>query len=410
MEALNIMNKKCLGELIKYSTDTINKNLIKIENYISTDNMLQNKEGIGGLSSFPPSENVRKIDKGDILLSNIRPYLKKIYFNEQLGGCSSDVLVLRKITDEIDHKYLYYYLFQESFFDYFVNTSKGKGTKMPRGNKDAIIKFPVEFPSLKEQKSIVHKLSLIDKKIKINNEINKKIEDMAQALYYQWFVSFEFPNENGNPYKTNDGEMVKSKLGMIPKGWVVKRMEDACLKINSGGTPSKKESDYYGGNVLWSRTQELNDNFINDSEIKITEKGLKNSSAKIFPINSVLLAIYASPTVGRLGISGKELSFNQATCGFVADEGQYSFEMLYLYLKYKRKYFNSNASGTQQKNLSVGFLKELDIIIPTNNVLLNFKSIIEPAFKMIKNNQKENERLKKIRDTLLPYLMGGKLK
>lgn len=181
-------NEVKLGDIAEYANERIEISELNITNYTSTENMLPNKGGKTLASSLPPKGNVMKVSKGQTLISNIRPYFKKIWFADAEGGCSSDVLVF-KLKNEIYEKYFYYHLSQDSFFDYVMAGSKG--TKMPRGDKQQIMMYSFKLPPLQEQKIIANILSTIDEKIETNNQINKKLEEMAQAIFKQWFVDFE---------------------------------------------------------------------------------------------------------------------------------------------------------------------------------------------------------------------------
>jgi type I restriction enzyme S subunit len=190
-----------VGELVKlkevayYIKEKISVFKLSEENYISTDNILQNKMGITNAVSLPPKDSkVTNYVKDDILISNIRPYLKKIWFSDRKGGCSADVLALR-INDKHYPKFIYYALHDDNFFDYVMQGVKG--TKMPRGDKEQIIYFETPKLEYTDQQKIASVLSALDAKIELNNKINSELEAMAKTLYDYWFVQFDFPNEEG---------------------------------------------------------------------------------------------------------------------------------------------------------------------------------------------------------------------
>ena len=145
-----------------------------------------------------------------------------------------------------------------------------------------------------------------------------------------------------------------------------------------------------------------------ESDRTLTINGLNSSSAKLFPAYTVVMAIYAAPTVGRLGILNQEAAFNQAALGFVAKE-EVGYEFIYLLLKFLRDDFNNLANGAAQQNLNVGLVKNYKILMPLIESLRNFKSLMKPIFESIKNNQLENNFLTNLRDTLLPKLISGEL-
>jgi type I restriction enzyme S subunit len=316
---------------------------------------------------------------------------------------SVDTMFWSKIKqDLVLPKYLYYTLKTYNLAELNV------GSAVPSLTTEVLNKVIISIPDKNTQTSIAEILSSLDDKIELNNKINQELEDLAQTLFKRWFIDFEFPNENGDPYKSSGGEMVDSELGEIPKGWRVSEIETLCKKMNSGGTPSTKRDDYYNGDILWYSTKELQDEFLFASDRTITVAGLENSSAKIFPVNTVVMAIYAAPTVGRLGILTKEASFNQAALGFVAIN-EIGYEYLFLLLKYLREDLNNLANGAAQQNLNVRIVKEYKTIVPSKGTLDDFQHIINPIFKTIKNNQEEHQELTRLRETLLPKLISGEL-
>lgn len=168
-----------IREVANYVNEKMRVRDISIYEYVSTENMLVNKGGIVKATILPSKGNITKYCPGDVLLSNIRPYFKKIWLAKNEGGCSTDVLVIRA-KQEMDSTFLYYCLSQDKFFDYVVAVSRG--TKMPRGDKNAILEFFIPKPHLKEQKIVAKVLSVLDSKIELNQQMNKNLESIAQAL------------------------------------------------------------------------------------------------------------------------------------------------------------------------------------------------------------------------------------
>lgn len=173
-------------------------------------------------------------------------------------------------------------------------TSMSSMTTRASLNNSMLSSITIKVPPLKIQERISEVLFSITEKIKTNNQINQTLEEMAQAIFKHWFVDFEFPNENGEPYKSSGGKFVESELGMIPEGWYLKPIQDVCERITSGGTPSRKVDEYYKGDILWLKTKELTDGFIFDTEEKVTIEAVNNSSAKLFPAHTVLIAMYGA--------------------------------------------------------------------------------------------------------------------
>ena len=182
---------KELKETASYITEKISLVEINLNNFISTENMLPEKGGITVASSLPKVGKVTQFREGDILFSNIRTYFKKFWLAKFSGGCSNDVLVIRK-KSSINNKYLYYYLSQDNFFEFTVLTSKG--TKMPRGDKNSIMSYEINIPPSLEQSAIAKILSSLDTKIELNHKIRENLEATGLALFNKWFNADDIPD------------------------------------------------------------------------------------------------------------------------------------------------------------------------------------------------------------------------
>ena len=380
-----------LGDIIDIISKKTPIENATLENYISTENMINDFGGVQNAEKLPTTNTVNAFVENDILFSNIRTYFKKVWHAKFDGTVSQDVLTFRA-KENIISKFLYYILCNPEFTEYTVLTSKG--AKMPRGDKDAIRNFEIQLPQLPEQKAIASVLSSLDDKIDLLHQQNQTLEALAETLFRQWFIE----------------RCPEPVEGEAKEDWEDCTIEDLCIKINSGGTPSTKIDSYYNGNINWYSTKELNDNYLFSSNSKITQEGLDNSSAKIFPAGTVVIAIYAAPTVGRLGILTEDSAFNQAACGLVANDKICSKEFLYLYLKNQRVELNLMASGSAQQNLNVGKIKSYPCFIPDSIIMEKFKFQVEPLFSKILDNSKQIQTLTKLRDTLLPKLMSGEVR
>ncbi|MFI3730830.1 restriction endonuclease subunit S [Vagococcus fluvialis] len=390
-----------LSEISKYVTDKIDVESISISQYISTENMLEGKKGITTIEKLPNVKRVTAFKKKDILISNIRPYFKKIWFAEFDGGCSSDVLVFRA-SDVVTSEFLFTLLLQDTFFDQMVLSSKG--TKMPRGDKKAIMNLEFYIPNLIIQNKISQILFNIKEKIELNNQIIDTLEEMASTLFKRWFVDFEFPDENGNPYKSSGGKMIDSELGEIPEEWEVTTLKNFSVNMKSGGTPSRKIEEYWEeGTIPWIKTKEINNNYIISSEEKITNLGLVNSSAKMIKPNSILIAMYGT-TAGQLGFLTFPSSTNQACCSVESDFPMYTF----LLLKNKQEYIKSLATGSAQQNLSKKILEEIKIVVAENELLIKFEDKCNFT-KYINSLSLENEKIENIKNSLIPKLLSGEI-
>ncbi|WP_436871670.1 restriction endonuclease subunit S [Mammaliicoccus sciuri] len=398
-----------LGELIEYRNEKLLIENVSLENYISTENLLPNRNGKQNAEKLPNTKSVKKYYENDILISNIRPYFKKIWQAEIPGGASNDVLILNSCSNNTTNDYLYYYLSQDKFFDYMTQTAKG--TKMPRGDKKAILGYEIKVPNIKHiQNYIVNLGKNIDKKIETNKKIIANLEDLSETLFKRWFVDFEFLDENGNPYKSSGGEMIDSELGEIPEGWSLGNFENLG-KIVGGGTPSKKVSEYYTKQkeIPWITPKDLSKNkntYIYHGEQDITELGLNKSSAKLINKDSVLFSSRAP--IGYIAIAGQEVTTNQGFKSIEVDKNINPYYVFFL-LKYKLPIIEQTASGSTFKEISSKGMKSIPIILPIIETINKYGNIVESYFEKIKILEKENQKLIQLRDTLLPKLMSGEI-
>lgn len=260
--------------------------------------------------------------------------------------------------------------------------------------KLSTIKFLV--PPLQTQKRIASILSAYDDLIENNQKHIKLLEEAAQRLYKEWFVDLRFPGHEN--VKIVDG---------VPEGWKIKKIEELADTM-SGGTPTRSHEEYYSsGEILWLKTKELNDGFIFDTEEKITEAGLKNSSAKLFEKGCIILAMYGA-TIGRLGISSVTMCCNQACCVLKIKE-IFLFEYVYLWLVNNREMLISRGRGSAQSNLSQELIKQIEVRIPSDGVLIKFSNVVDKLLKNKEILEKQISSLREARDRLLPKLMSGEI-
>lgn len=386
-----------LQDICSYVKTKVETSNYSIEDYISTENMLPEKGGITVASSFP-SGKVTEFQENDILISNIRPYFKKIWKADRRGCCSNDVLCIRA-NNNVDAEFLYYLLSQDLFFAYVM--SGANGSKMPRGDKQQIMNWEIELPSEKEdQRRIASILSSLDRKIELNNKINADLEEMAQAIFKNWFVDFE-------PFK--DGKFVDSELGMIPEGWKVGRADD-FYQINIGKTPPRKEHKCFSTNPadkIWVSIANMGNSgiFISDSSEYLTKEAVDRHNIIMVPRNTILLSFKL--TVGRVAIADKELTTNEAIARFILSDDKY-MEYLYLYLKN----FDYNSLGSTSSiatAVNSKTIKGMQMLQPSDKIIDAFHIQVNPIFEKIRSLTKESSRLSLLRDTLLPRLMSGEL-
>lgn len=308
-------------------------------------------------------------------------------------------------NEKVDSLFLYYILkYNKERIE-----AMGSGTTFKEVSGAVMKNVEISLPSLEEQSRIAGILGAIDDKIENNRRINTNLELQAQALYKQWFVDFEFPNEEGKPYKSLGGKMVDSELGPLPDGWCVGKLEDLG-DIIGGGTPSKAVAEYYTKNdIAWITPKDLSVShlkFTAKGETDITELGYKNSSAKIMPRGSVLFSSRAP--IGYVSIAKNDICTNQGFKSVVPNNGYTAF--VYYFLLSNTENIESKATGSTFKEASGALMKSLELVIPSEDILDKFENIMSPIFESQEKFEAENETLAILRDTLLPKLMNGEIK
>lgn len=260
-----------------------------------------------------------------------------------------------------------------------------------------LARLRIEMPPKWYQDRVAGILSAYDNLIEVNNKRIKVLEQIAENLYKEWFVRFRFPGHEKADFENG-----------IPKGWRRGRISE-FYTTSSGGTPSRELDEYYvDGTIPWIKTGELQDCLLIDTEERITEVAVKKSSAKFFPKDSVLMAMYGV-NIGMLAYSTMDATCNQACCVF-RDKGNISTKhYLFQRLKSIRDYLLLISFGAAQQNLSQDLIKRVRIVMPDEETVIRFEQKIEPLYNEIKHLLKANACLIRQRDLLLPRLMSGKL-
>lgn len=366
---------------------------INYESYISTENMIKDKGGVTIASSLPDSKTASAYSPNDILLSNIRPYFRKIWYADKNGSCSNDVLVVRA-DEDIDSKFLYYVLSDNNFFNYDTVTSKG--TKMPRGTQTAIMKYLVPDINVGKQRKIADILSAYDNLIENNNKRIKLLEQMAENLYKEWFVRFRFPGYEDMGFENG-----------IPMGWKIKRIKDFGQVI-TGKTPSTEISSNYGDKYLFIKTPDMHDNmYVIDSSEKLSEHGNDVQKLKKLPRWSIMVSCIG--TGGVVSINSKEAHTNQQINSIVLHD-ENNIEWLFFVCKSLKTTIEMfGATGSTMTNLSKGKFENLKILEPNLELIDKYHMYTYDIFKEVEKLMYSNENLIKQRDLLLPRLMSGKL-
>jgi len=300
------------------------------------------------------------------------------------------------------------------FISYFLSTLNFHAyidkAAVPGVNRNHIHMARVSVPAIPEQKRIASILKSLDDKIELNNAINKNLEEMAQALFKRWFVDFEFPNENGEPYKTSGGEFEESELGLIPKGWRVDRVSN-FFDVSIGKTPPRKEAECFSFNnedIKWLSISDMGKNgvyILNTSEY-LTKEAIKKYKVKIIPKNTVVLSFKL--TVGRVSILNFDMATNEAIAHFNTTDNSL-VEYTYLYLS-QFNYESIGSTSSIAKAVNSKTIKAMIFLMPDKNIINKFRKCISCTFDVIHKNQEETQFLINLRDTLLPKLMSGEIR
>jgi type I restriction enzyme S subunit len=393
------MNKQMLlSKAAAYSDERIKSANIERKDFVTTDSMLQNKGGINHSVTLPKG-NLISFRKGDILVGNIRPYLKKIWYANRNGGCSPDVLVIRAKLG-IDTRFLYYTLIRDDFFNHMMKGAKG--TKMPRGDKSQIMRFEIPELDINNQNQIASFLSLLDAKVEINNRINEELQSMARCIYDYWFVQFDFPDKNGKPYKSSGGTMVWNEelKREIPEGWEVKELQliAECImgqspkgesyNQNGIGTPLLNGPADYENGALKGRTY-------------------TTEPTRLCQKNDLVLCIRA--TIGNLVYSEKVFCLGRGVAAVRAYDKRLS-ELIFYLLIQEIERFKVQATGSIIIGITKDDLIESKCLLPNDELINSFHNLIKPKFDKIRINIQENQKLTELRDWLLPMLMNGQVK
>ena len=366
------LGMKCeLGAICTYRKGRIEVSKLNQTTYISTENMLPNKCGIVSSSNLPNTLTTQEFQPNDVLVSNIRPYFKKIWLAKYCGGCSNDVLVFTANKD-VDPIFLYYVLSDDTFFSYATATAKG--TKMPRGDRTSIMQYSVPEYDLSTQKKISAILGSLDDKIRLNNKINENLQQQAQALFKSWFIDF-------TPFD-----------GIKPDNWFKYFLGDVT-QMSAGGDKPKVTSV--------TKSEEC--------PYPIYSNGLENEGlygytnrAKIF-VESVTVS--ARGTIGFVCLRHFPYVPIVRLITLVPDEAFLSAKYLYLYLKQ----LNITGTGTTQQQLTVPDFRKTEILIPDKTTMGKFTGLVAPLFGKIWANENENVQLSSLRDAILPKLMSGEI-
>ena len=388
-------NKEYFGNDCLFITPTDYKNCNK---YISNSERGISLLGIEKLKN-------RLLPEGSVMVTCIAT-MGKVLINKLPAITNQQINSIIVDNKKFSADFIYYLLIHNS------NKIKSivSGSAVPILNKKDFSNLIFEIPPLTEQKRIASILSSFDDKIELNNKTNKILEEMAQTIFEEWFINFNFPNANGKPYKKSGGEMIGSELGGIPKGWKIDIISN-LFNVTIGKTPPRKEIECFSKNykdIKWVSISDMGNSglFIVDTSEYLTPEAIKKYNVNVVPKNTVILSFKL--TIGRVSITSEDMTTNEAIAHFNSDNN-FINEYLYFYLKnFNYRVLGNTSSIAEAINSKI--IKSIKIIIPKDDILNKYHNIVFDMFKKIRNNQIENQKLSGIRDSLLPKLMAGAIR
>jgi len=341
--------------------------------------------------------------QGDVLMSVRAPV-------GDLNIAPSDLCIgrgLASLRSKVGSNYFIYYSLKHSIANL---QRQGAATTYSSVNKDIINEFDVIVPNNDNSWDLIAKfLFNIDKKIELNNKLNQQLEDMAKFLYDYWFVQFDFPDENGKPYKSTGGKMVWNDevKREIPAGWEVVDLCKLENNVVTGKTPSTSNKEYYGNEIPFITIGDIRGNMhITDTEIKLSVKGADSQKNKYIPAGSLCVTCIASP--GLIGFS-TELSQTNQQINSVVIKNKENKTYLYFALKDYFKYSPGAKAGNTFANMNKGDFESIKLISPPKELKIEFEETVRPSVDQLENNSKQNYYLAQLRDWLLPLLMNGQV-
>lgn len=402
---LGNISEMCLGKMLDEK-----KNKGNLAPYLANINVRWGSFDLSNLNQmrFEESEQERYgLKYGDLVICEGGEPGRCAIWKDEIPGMKIQKALHRvRVNDCYSNQFVYYRLLLAGRTGELAKHFIGSTIKHLTGIGLRQVEF--SCPSFVEQQKIAGVLSALDAKIDCNNRINAELEAMAKTLYDYWFVQFDFPDENGKPYKSSGGKMVYNPTlkREIPAGWEESNVL-AVADLLGGGTPTKKKPEYWNGDIpFFTPTDAEGVIFKFATADYITEEGLKNSSTKLFGKNTVFIT--ARGSVGKLVLAGVDMAMNQSCYALRAKLG-ISHTYLFFLAKELINHLEVKSSGSVFDSIVSNDIEFTYLAIPETAIVEKFAAIAEPAFERIAINTLENHHLAKLRDWLLPMLMNGQV-
>jgi len=371
-----------------------------------------------------------RFQSGDTLMARITPCLEngKVaqYSDQERTGFafgSTEFIVIRGRPKFTDTNYAYYLTKWNEVQDYAIGQMTGTSGRQ-RVPAESLNHLIVPVPPLPEQRAIAHILGTLDDKIELNRKMNETLEAMARAIFKAWFVDFEpvrakmegrwqrgqsLPGLPAQLYDLFPDRLVDSELGEIPEGWEISPFAEN-VEIIGGGTPKTSVAEYWDGEIPWFSVVDApfsSDLWVMNTEKKITEEGLKNSSTKVLPIGSTIVS--ARGTVGRIALVGKPMAMNQscyALRGKTGTQGTFNYYTTRALIEILKQHVHGSVFDTITRDTLAG----VKVVVPPGQLAEIFEANVGPFLQQIRTTLLESQTISSIRDKLLPKLISGNLR
>ena len=365
----------------------------------------------------------KSIKNDDILFSEIRPQNKRYALvnvdNPKKYVASTKLMVLRKINNDVNLEYFYYWLTNENFLKLLQSRAENRICSFPQITFDLLGEYNVPIPSLEVQTKIANMLKSIDSKIENNNKINTELEEMSKTIYDYWFLQFEFPNEEGNPYKSSGGKMVWNEelKREIPEGWEVGCFKDIISELECGNRPKGGIKDGINDGIPSIGAENIISigKYDFSSEKYIPQEYFNSLKKGIVKSNDVL--IYKDGAgIGHVSMAKNKFPYEKCAVNshvFIVRSKYNNLYQNYIYLTLEKDYIKKILINLSMKAAQPGLnqpnIESIPIIIPTKNIIKEFNKSIDMMFDKIFMNANENKEMTSLRDFLLPLLMNGQV-
>lgn len=399
-----------ISDIAKINARTINKTdnfaeIMYLDTGSVTKNVISSIQRINTNKDKVPSRAKRKVKDKTIIYSTVRPNQEHYAFLEKPEAnliVSTGFATLDIIDNKIDEKFIFYLLTQKHITDYLQMIGENSVSAYPAINPNELGKLKFEIPKeLQIQQKIAQVLSALDRKIALNQQINTELEKMAKTLYDYWFVQFDFPDENGNPYKSSGGEMVYNPelKREVPKGWEVKKLGEIA-NITMGQSPSGDSyNEERNGTIFFQGCTDFNWRYP-------TIRQYTTQPSRMAKKGDILLSVRAP--VGTMNLTNFDCCIGRGLAALNSKNNANSF-LFYVMKSFEKDFALRNSVGTTFGSITKDDLFSLKLIFPMENVLQKYEEIISKYNEMISKRSIETQKLTQLRDFLLPMLMNGQV-